>query len=417
MSETMHEVTEFEQVKDLDDTYLLHTYNRLPVELVRGGGAVLYDAQGREYLDFLGGIACASLGHAHPALVAALSEQAGKLWQVGNYFHIENRGELAFELSKLLATTTDTAGRITGTTGETWRTFFANSGAEANEGAIKLARRWGETHLDGATGIITARKSFHGRTLATLAACGQDVFHAKFNPMPEGFRYVPLNDIAALEEAVSAGGVCAVMLECIQGEGGVWPATREYLKAVERMCHERGLLVLIDEVQTGFFRTGAPFGFQRAGIVPDVVSMAKGIASGFPLGAFAAHGEVAELLVPGDHGSTFGGNALAAAVGLAAVRTMQAENIGEHVRKLGEYLAAGLSALPHVTEVRGAGLMLGAQFDAPIATALVERALEKGVILNHIGDSILRFIPPLVVTGEQVDEMCKRLATLIDELV
>ena len=406
----------FETAATLDDKYLLHTYGRLPVEFVRGEGAVLYDRMGREYLDFLGGIACASLGHAHPALVAALTEQAAKLWQVGNYFHIENRGELARELSKLLSSTIDEVGHITGSTGETWRTFFANSGAEANEGAIKLARRWGETHLDGATGIITARQSFHGRTLATLAACGQDVFHAKFGPMPEGFSYVPLNDITALETAIDEGGFCAVMLECIQGEGGVWPATTEYLQAVERICHENGMLVLVDEVQTGFFRTGAPFGFQRAGIVPDIVSMAKGIAGGFPMGAFAAHGEVADLLAPGDHGSTFGGNALAAAVGLAAVRTMQEEKLGEHVLEVGEHLAERLAALPHVVEVRGAGLMRGAQFDRPIATKLVDQGLYRGLVLNHIGDSILRFIPPLVVTSAQVDEMSHRLYTLIEEL-
>ena len=406
----------FAAAKELDDAYVMHTYGRLPVEFTRGAGAVLYDDEGREYLDFLAGIGCASLGYAHPALVAALQDQAAKLWQVGNYYHVENRGELARELSKLLSTTTDETGLETGSTGETWRTFFANSGAEANEGAIKLARLWGETHACGATGIITARQSFHGRTLATLAACGQDVFHAKFAPMPEGFSYVPLNDITSLETAIDEGGFCAVMLECIQGEGGVWPASLEYLRAVERVCHGNGLLLLVDEVQTGFFRTGAPFAFQRAGIVPDIVSMAKGIASGFPMGAFAAHGEVAELLVPGDHGSTFGGNALAAATGLAAVRTMQEEKLGEHVRATGEHLAARLAELPHVVEVRGAGLMRGAQLDLPIATPLVERGLEHGLVLNHIGDSILRFLPPLVVTNAQVDEMCERLAKLIEEL-
>ena len=407
---------DFALAKELDDTYLLHTYGRLPVEFVRGEGAVLYDSEGHEYLDFLGGIACASLGHAHPALVAALQDQAAKVWQVGNYFHVENRGELARELSAMLSTMTDEHGLPYGSTGDTWRTFFANSGAEANEGAIKLARRWGETQLDGATGIITAKKSFHGRTLATLAACGQDVFHAKFGPMPEGFSYVPLNDIAALETAIDEGGYCAFMFECIQGEGGVWPADLEYLREAERICHENGLLLLVDEVQTGFYRTGAPFGFQRAGIVPDIVSMAKGIAGGFPMGAFAAHGEVADLLVPGDHGSTFGGNALAAAVGLAAVRTMAEEKIGLHTIEVGGYLAKRLAELPHVTEVRGAGLMRGAQFDVPIATALVDRGLEEGIVLNHIGDSILRFIPPLVVTFGQVDEMVERLAALIEEL-
>lgn len=408
----------------LDEAYVIHTYGRLPVEFVRGSGVVLEDVDGNEYLDFLAGIGCVSLGHGHPALVAALHAQADKLWQVSNYYHEENRGELARLLSQLLSTTTDEDGHITGSTGTTWKTFFANSGAEANEGAFKLARRWGERRLGGATGIVTARKSFHGRTLATLSATGQDVFHQSFRPLPAGFCSVPLNDLDALvatldEPPADCGPACAVMLECIQGEGGVWPADLDYLRAVRKTCDERGLLLVVDEVQTGFFRTGAPFSFQRAGIEADVVSMAKGIAGGFAGGAVAARSEVADLLVPGDHGSTFGGNPLLAAVGRACVETMISEGIGEHVIEVGAHLAARLAGLPHVSEVRGAGLMRGAQLDVPVATPVVERALElagdgrQGYVLNHVGDSILRFLPPLVVTEAQVDQMADALAGLL----
>ncbi len=411
----------------LDDAYVIHTYGRMPVEFVSGSGAVLTDVDGNEYLDFLAGIGAVSLGHAHPVLVRALQDQATKVWQVGNYYHEENRGELAKHLSELLSTTTDETGAITGSTGTTWKTFFANTGAEANEGAIKLARRWGERHLNGAAGIVSARMSFHGRTLATLSATGQDVFHKSFGPLPAGFCSVPLNDSDALvatidEPPAECGAVCGIILECIQGEGGVWPADLDYLRAVRKLCSERGLMMMVDEVQTGFFRSGAPFSYARAGIEPDVVSMAKGIAGGFPTGAVAARAEVADLLVPGDHGSTFGGNPLAAAVGRACVETMMAENIGAHVRAVGEHLAQRMAALPHVVEVRGAGLMRGVQLDVPIATPLVDEGLalagtgHRGLVLNHIGDSILRLLPPLVVSIEQVDEMAESLELLIRKL-
>lgn len=402
--------------RDLDDAFVMHTYGRLPVEFVSGHGAVLVDAAGREYLDLLGGIGCASLGYAHPAVVEALREQAGRVWQTGNYFYAESRGELAAALSALLSTTTDEGGHEMGSTGTRWKTFFANSGAEANEGAIKLARRWGETHLDGASTIVTARKSFHGRTLATLAATGQDKFHRSFRPLPEGFVSVPLNDIYTLRERVERGGICAVMLECVQGEGGVWNANYDYLRDVRELCNEKGLLLICDEVQTGFYRCGSPFCFQRSEIEPDVVAMAKGIAAGFPMGAVAARAEVADLMQPGDHGSTFGGNPLACAVGLACVRTLVDGETGEHVLSVGRHLRHRLTAMEHVEEVRGHGLMRGAQLDVPIAAQVVEEGLAEGLVLNHIGDSVLRFLPPLVITREQVDEACDRLEALIARL-
>ena len=402
--------------RELDDTFVMHTYGRLPVQFVSGHGATLVDAAGREYIDLLGGIGCASLGHAHPAVVDALREQAGKLWQTGNYFYAENRGELAASLSALLSTTTDEGGHEVGSTGTHWKTFFANSGAEANEGAIKLARRWGEVKLDGADIIVTARQSFHGRTLATLAATGQDKFHKSFRPLPEGFVTVSLNDIYALRERVERGGVCAIMLECVQGEGGVWNANYDYLRDVRELCTEKGILLMCDEVQTGFYRCGSPFCFQRSGIEPDVVAMAKGIADGFPMGAVAARAEVADLMAPGDHGSTFGGNPLACAVGLACVTTLVDEEMGEHVLSVGRHLRHRLTAMDHVTEVRGHGLMRGVQLDAPIATRVVEEGLAEGLVLNHIGDFILRLLPPLVITRAEVDEACDRLAALISRL-
>ena len=412
MAKHMSTKTTFDEAKALDDAYVMHTYGRLPVEFVSGSGAELVGSDGKIYLDFLAGIGCVSMGHANPVVAEAIRQQLGRVWQVGNYYYVEHRGELARALSELLSTITDEQGHALGSTGTTWKTFFANSGAEANEGALKVARRWGETNLSGAAGIVSARQSFHGRTLATLAATGQDVFHQSFGPFPEGFASVPLNDIDSLAAAVDAGGVCAVMLECVQGEGGVWPADLDYLRAVRQLCDERGLALVIDEVQTGFFRCGAPFSYQLAGIEPDVVSM----ADGFPMGAVAARAELADLMRPGDHGSTFGGNALAAAAGLATVTALQDWEIGEHVIATGAYLAQKLAALPHVSEVRGRGLMRGAQFDVPIANELVSEGLEAGLVLNHIGDSILRFLPPLVVTNEQIDDMAERLAALIERL-
>ena len=400
--------------------FLMHTYGRLPVTFVKGRGAVLTDDRGRDYLDFLAGVGVVCLGHCHPALVEALKRQAERLWQASNYFTVEHSTELAEALSGLLSQTTDELGHLAGSTGSVWRTFFCNSGAEANEGAIKVARKWGRERT-GATGILSLKRSFHGRTLATLAATGQEPLQAAFRPLPPGFAHVELNDAAALAEALArpdeaTGPVCAVLIECIQGEGGVWPADLDYLREVRRLTEEAHALLIVDEVQTGFFRTGAPFAYQAAGIEPDIVSMAKGLGGGFPMGAVAARAEVADVMAPGDHGSTFGGNALACAVGATVVRTLVDEGIGEHVIACGEHLAKVLAGLPHVTEVRGRGLMRGISLDAPVATAAVERGLDEGLVLNHIGDSILRFLPPLVVTEDQVDAMAERLGPLIERL-
>lgn len=406
------------QVAADDATYLMHTYARLPIEFVSGHGATLTDSAGNDYLDMLGGIGCASLGHANPQVALALTEQLRNVWQVGNYFYVENRNELARALSGFLSTTTDEGGHCVGSTGTTWQTFFANSGAEANEGAFKVARRWGEKKLNGASGILTACKSFHGRTLATLAATGQEAFHQSFRPLPAGFAAVPFNDANALAAALEhpseqTGPVCAILLECVQGEGGVWNADYDYLRAVRDLCDKNDVLLMVDEVQTGFFRCGSPFCYQRSGIEPDVVSMAKGIADGFPMGAVSARAEVADLMGPGDHGSTFGGNALACAAGRATVGLLVSENMGEHVLEVGRQLRRRLAAMDHVSEVRGHGLMRAAQLDLPIAGELVDEGLAAGLVLNHIGDSILRFLPPLVISSAEVDEACDRLEVLL----
>ncbi len=394
------------QEKELEARYLMHAYGREDVQFVRGEMTRLFDDAGKEYLDFLAGIAVVSVGHCNPRVTAAIVEQAEKLVHVSNYFYIEKRGQLAERLSKMLA-------------GGQWKTFFANSGAEANEGAVKLARRWGKERLDGAWGIVTAKRSFHGRTLATLAATAQDRFQDPFAPLPPGFSHVPLNDVDALEAALDAevDGTrpAALLLEPIQGESGVWPCTREYVQAARRLTEERGMLLIFDEVQTGLARTGSPFCFQRFGVVPDVVTMAKGIANGVPMGAFSARGELGELLQPGMHGSTFGGSALAVAAADATTQIMCEPGFCAHVADVGAYLSERLAALPFVTQVRGAGLMVGASIDAPLSHALVRAGLDCGLVFNAPADDVLRFLPPLVIERTDVDELVDKLPKCYEE--
>lgn len=395
--------------QELDSEYLMQTFARKPVEFVRGAGARLYDDDGKEYRDFLAGIGVCSVGHNNPKVVAAIKEQANKLIHVSNYYYIEHRGELAKRINDMLAAMM----------GSKWRVFFANSGAEANEGAIKTARRWGKEHAGGAGGIITAVKSFHGRTLATLAATGQDSKQDPFAPLPSGFAHVPLNDIAALEEAVhteiDGTKPVALMLEPIQGESGVWPCTREYLQAARKLTSENNMLLIFDEVQTGFCRTGDYFAFQTFGVEPDIVSMAKGIADGVPMGAFAAKEDVAAVMKPGMHGSTFGGSNLACAASDATTQVMCEPGFLEHVREVGAYLREQLASLPFVVEVRGEGLMVGVSLGKPVASALVMAALEAGFVLNAPAADILRFLPPLIITKEDVDALMGALPSCYEE--
>jgi acetylornithine/N-succinyldiaminopimelate aminotransferase len=392
----------FDQAKALDASAIMHTYGRKPIMFVRGDGMRLYDDEGREYLDFVSGIGAVNLGHAHPAVTAAICEQAAKLVHVSNLFYVEHRAELASAVSELL--------------GGGWKMFFANSGAEASEGAIKLARRWAAEHKPGAYRIVTLERSFHGRTLAALAATGQASKQEAFKPLPEGFLHVPANDVAALEAAVD-GSTAAVMIEIVQGEGGVWPLTAAYIEAARRICDERGCLLIADEVQTGFFRTGPAFAHQTFGVVPDVVTVAKGLGNGFPIGGFLARGSAAEALQPGDHGSTFGGSPAICAAARATVSALVSERLGENAAQAGAYLRAGLGKIASetgaISDVRGAGLMVGVTLAEPIAAQVAETALERGLVLNNIGTEILRFLPPLVCGKAEIDTL---LSTLTDIL-
>ena len=400
-----------EQQQQLENAYVMPTYARKPVQFVRGQGMRLYSDTGKEYLDFLAGIGTACLGHAHPRLTQAIQHQAAQLLHVGNYYYIEGRGELAQKISNLLASGGETP----------WKTFFANSGAEASEGAIKLARKYGLVHLQGADTIICARGGFHGRTLGALAATGQPSKQEYFQPLPPGFTHVDLNDLAELKAHLGKGigdkAVCAVMLECIQGENGVYPCTDEYLQAVRKLTHEKGILLIIDEVQTGIYRTGThPFAFQHAGITPDVVTMAKGLAGGVPIGAFAAQGAAAQVLEPGDHGSTFGGSPLAIAAANATLDELAAMDAAAHVATVGAYLQAQLATLPQVTEVRGRGLMVAMELSEPVAEQVVAAGLEAGLVLNSIRQHIVRFLPPLICTTQDIDVLIVRLKQILEQL-
>jgi predicted acetylornithine/succinylornithine family transaminase len=361
------------------------------VMFVRGSGTELWDSTGQRYLDFLGGLAVIGLGHSHPRITAVIAEQAATLMHVSNLFANDKAVEAAIKINALLAETT----------GETGQVFFCNSGAEANETALKLARKFGGR---GRHGVISAFGSFHGRTLAALAATGQPTKHEPFFPMPDGFRHVVFNDIAALEAAIDTT-VAAVLLEPVQGEGGVLPADDQYLRDVRALCDERGLLLMIDEIQTGFGRTGEWFGFQHAGIVPDVVTMAKAMGNGFPVGATWAKRDIAAVFQPGDHGSTYSGTALATAVVSAVIDEMRSIDAPGLAAKRGEYLSSSLDALPGVANVRGRGLLLAAELaDGRDAKAVYSELLARGLVTNAVTATSLRFAPPLTVSEAEIDE-------------
>ena len=370
----------------------------------RGAGCELWDADGKRYLDFLGGLAVISLGHAHPRIAAALAEQAGKLWHVSNLFANRAASDAALALCALLEDVTGQAGQV----------FLCNSGAEANEAAIKLARRFGGR---GRHHVLSAYGSFHGRTLATLAATGQPTKHEAFQPLPEGFGYVTFNDPDELAARLD-GTVAAVLLEPVQGEGGVWPADPGYLRAVRELCTERGALLILDEIQTGLGRTGRWFGFEHAGIVPDVVTMAKALGNGFPVGATWARREVSAVFRPGDHGSTYSGTALAGAVVTAVLDELAAIDAPRRAAHIGARLTAGLGALDAVRAVRGRGALLAAELREGIdAKAVGAELLRRGVVVNAVTASALRFAPPLTVADEQIDEVLGVLAAVLAEAV
>lgn len=374
------------------------------VMFARGKGTELWDTDGKRYLDFLCGLAVTSLGHSHPVITETVSRQADTLLHVSNLFANPNAGRAAIEVNALLAEVTGQAGQI----------FFCNSGAEANEAALKLARKFGGR---GRHAVVSAYGSFHGRTLATLAATGQPAKHEPFHPMPDGFRHVEFNDIAALEAAIDPS-VAAVLLEPVQGEGGVLPADPQYLRDVRALCDERGLLMMMDEVQTGFGRTGEWFGFQHAGVVPDVVTMAKAMGNGFPVGAMWAKREVAAVFQPGDHGSTYSGTAIATAVVSAVLAEMRRIDAPRLAAERGAELTAKLAALPGVASVRGAGLLLAVELAEGIESKPVYvRLLEEGLVTNAVTATALRLAPPLNVTTAEIDEAVGIVGSVLEEFV
>ncbi len=411
----------------LESQYVMHTFGRKPVELVSGKGMVVEDADGNSYLDFIAGIGVCCLGHCHPAIVDALQKQTERLMHVSNYYYIEGRGQLARQLSALLNVGDADAP-------EPWQTFFANSGAEANECAIKLARLYARKSAEekareaGASDeqakqafeaaprtIVVLDRSFHGRTLATLAATAQPAKQEAFQPLPGGFVSTPINDVDALKALFEqqGAGICAVMLECIQGESGVHLCTQEFLQAVRDLTNQYGALMVCDEVQTGIYRCGTPFAFQHFGITPDIVTMAKGIAAGMPMGACAAPRHIAEAFQPGDHGTTFGGSCLAIAAAQATLNTL-ADGFTQHVNEVGAYMREKLATVPHVKEVRGVGFMNAVDLDESVdAPALVTAALKEGLLLNATGAHTLRFLPPLVCEKSDIDTMVQRLSAML----
>jgi len=386
----------------IDERCFMRTYRRLPVLFVRGFGTRLWDHEGREYVDFVSGLGACVAGHCHGEIIAAVARQSSQLIHVSNLYHTRPQGELAEMLVR--STFAD-------------RVFFCNSGTEANEAAIKLARKYmrqvrGEERYK----VVSALRSFHGRTYGSLAATGQAEKAEPFRPLPEGFVHVPFNDAAALQEAVD-GETCAVLLEPIQGEGGVYVADPSYLKRARELCQERGALLILDEVQTGMGRTGALFAHQHYGILPDVMTVAKGLAGGLPLGAVLATEEVARGFQPGDHGSTFGGNPVACAAALAVLTVLQEEQLVENAARVGSYFRDRLLGLkeevPGIIEVRGMGLMLAVELEGMDAGKVVEECLERGYVVNNIGQSILRFLPPLTVSTREVDGLIEALREIL----
>lgn len=368
------------------DRYLMQTGRRLPVTFVRGQGCRLYDDSGREYLDLVAGIAVNLLGHAHPDVVAAVNRQAGQLIHTSNLYYTQPQVELARRLVELSFPS---------------RAFFCNSGAEANEAAIKLARKWGTKHRDSAFEIITTFGSFHGRTLATVTAGGQHKYSDPFQPLPNGFVHVPYNDVDAIKNATTAKTV-AVMLEPVMGEIGVVPAANGYLSKVREWCDQRDLLLILDEVQTGFGRTGRWFAHQHEGIAPDVMTLAKGLGGGVPIGACLANPR-ADVFEPGDHGSTFGGNPLACAVALTVLSVIERDGLVGHAAEMGELLQASLQDLG-AKEVRGKGLMQAFEFAEPKAKPFQQACLEAGLIVNAVDNHTVRLVPPLIIGPKEIDE-------------
>ncbi len=377
--------------QEMESKYFMHTVNRVPVTLVKGEGARVWDDNGREYLDFVAGWAVNSLGHCHPVVAKALAEQAHTLIQVSNQFYTIPQLHLAEILVQHSCLD---------------KVFISNSGAEANEGAVKLARRYGNHHRNGAYEVISTMGSFHGRTLGMVAASGQVKHQQPFLPLPAGFVNVDYNDIDAIK-AATTDKTCAVILEPLQGEGGVNLPDDDYLAKVREWCNEKGLLLILDEIQTGFGRLGSLFAYEQYGVEPDVMTLAKGMGSGVPIGAIMVK-DNANVLVPGEHGSTFGGNPLVCAAAYATVKYIIENNVVENVRKVSQYFIGRLEELKSkynlITDVRGRGLLLAIEFDREIADDVLKACLENGLLVNRVKPNALRFMPPLIIGSAEVDE-------------
>ena len=392
------------EIKAKGEKYCMNVFNRLPIAMVWGEGSYVWDADGNKYLDMVAGIAVNALGHAHPKVAQAMSEQAAKLIHASNLYWLEPQVELA----ELLVENSDFD-----------KVFFGNSGAEANEGAVKLARKY--ALMRGRTDckeVICMKNSFHGRTLLTLTATGQDKMHKGFEPLAAGFRYAQYNNLQDVLGQIT-DKTCALMLEPVQGEGGVYAADAEFLRGLRKICDERDILLIFDEVQTGLGRTGKMFAYQHSGVKPDIITLAKALGGGAPIGAFMATDKVAEAFRPGDHGSTFGGNPLVCAAGCAVMREMLEQDLPARAMETGEYLKQRFNELipryPFLLEARGSGLLLGLQLAVPGAD-IVAKCLQRGLLINCTAGTVLRFIPPLNLSRAEADEFLRILESVFKEV-
>jgi predicted acetylornithine/succinylornithine family transaminase len=390
------------EIAEMNHAYVIDTYGKQrTLAFVKGEGSRVWDADGKVYLDFLSGLAVNGLGHCHPKVVDAIKRQAETLLHVSNLYYIEPQVMLAERLIQ-----NSFAAKC----------FFCNSGAEANEAAIKLARKWGNTEGNG-PGIVTFKDSFHGRTVATITATGQEKFQRCFHPLVEGFKYASLNDLQSIEAAMD-DGTCAIMLELIQAEGGVNVASGEFVEGVRKLCDKRNLLLILDEVQTGMGRTGRLFSYEHYDIEPDIISLAKSLGGGVPIGAMLAGPKVADVFQPGDHASTFGGNPLASAAACATVEVMTGEGFLENVRRLSERLFAGMETIAEkhgfIKEVRGLGMLMGIEFESPVK-AVVGGCIERGLIVGTAGENVLRLLPPLNTTDEEIDEALNIIGSVLED--
>ena len=393
---------QLEWTKHLDDKYYVNIFgNRIPVAFTHGKGVYLYSTEGKRYMDMLGGIAVNCLGHGNPRLAKAIAGQARKLIHCSSLYYIPSQGELARELVE--RTFAD-------------RAFFCNSGSEANEAAIKLARSYYYKKGEPRKKIVTALQSFHGRTLAAVTATGQEKYNKPFGPLPEGFVYVPYNDIEAMRAAVDSD-TCAVMLEPVQGESGVIPANQDYLKAVREICTQAGVLLILDEVQTGTGRTGTLFAYEQYGITPDILTTAKGLAGGVPIGAMLVTEEAASAFIPGDHGTTFGGNPLAMTAALTVLEEIDHHKLLKNTQAVGTFLKKKLAQVQTktglITDVRGMGLLIGIELSSPIAQDVKLKCFEQGFLVGSIGTNVLRIAPPLILSKREAAAFVTALSDIL----